>query len=679
MNTNLETLLELLSEYSVEIPIVQRDYAQGRTDEDAEMVRRILLADMKSAVLRQTAPLDLNFVYGKDEDKKFIPIDGQQRLTTLFLLHLVAFHDDDSKTELLNKFSYRTRASSRRFLECLVENRASVFSSEQSPSEEIADSEWFASSWKYDPTVRSVLVMLDEMYVAFSHVDNLALRLADSNEKPIVFKFLEMKNLGMEDSLYIKLNARGKPLTHFENFKARLISRLAEVLPNLTAQFESRFDTAWSDLFWSKDHSKFDQTYLDFFGILLMNNGILRSDSNWANTFNFGLIREKDFMTALYTLDFLCDNPDKNNIHEVIFEPLLGDRRTYPQRVLFHAVTTYLYNSKGNDLHLDEWFRVIKNLTLNSSIDFIERYRPAIDGVNKLASNYDAVLDYLSKYGAVSGFNQDQIREEQHKAQVILRDSDFATAIYEAEKHPYFNGAIRGALYYAIDDDVFDLGVFESIWSKISVLFSETKPVHGHTLRRALLVLGDYTWPVGEYRTLCVDDPNEGENTPSMKRLFSTRDKIVKQLLDSISLGGNVKSQLEQIINNANIPQTDWRYCFITIPSLFHSDTMSVANLRLRNVHGEWIIIRRKSSNGYNNGLYETSLGKLLAQKKILSRCEGDVGTYGDRYLIVEKYHIRYNRGKFVIIDTDTRAIFETKTDKPFDEAINFLTSVLTV
>ena len=39
MNTNPETLLELLSDYSVEIPVVQRDYAQGRIDENANMVR----------------------------------------------------------------------------------------------------------------------------------------------------------------------------------------------------------------------------------------------------------------------------------------------------------------------------------------------------------------------------------------------------------------------------------------------------------------------------------------------------------------------------------------------------------------------------------------------------------------------------------------------------------------
>ena len=97
-NNQLDTLFELLDKYHVEVPIVQRDYAQGRQDVHATTVRSTLLNDMRAAVVGETPPLDLNFVYGKARDKKFIPIDGQQRLTTLFLLHLYAFRNDETKT-----------------------------------------------------------------------------------------------------------------------------------------------------------------------------------------------------------------------------------------------------------------------------------------------------------------------------------------------------------------------------------------------------------------------------------------------------------------------------------------------------------------------------------------------------------------------------------------------------
>ena len=76
------------------------------------------------------------------------------------------------------------------------------------------------SGWKHDPTIRSALVMLDDIRNTFVDICDLADRLSSEDYKPIVFKFLDIKDLGMEDSLYIKLNARGKPLTLLETFKA---------------------------------------------------------------------------------------------------------------------------------------------------------------------------------------------------------------------------------------------------------------------------------------------------------------------------------------------------------------------------------------------------------------------------------------------------------------------------
>ena len=126
-NKSPRTLLELLNKYRVEVPIIQRDYAQGRDDDHATRVRLNLLKDMKLAILGETPQLDLNFVYGKIENDKFIPLDGQQRLTTLYLLHIYAFSNDSDKTDILKNFTYETRKSSRDFLEKLNQNIASRF------------------------------------------------------------------------------------------------------------------------------------------------------------------------------------------------------------------------------------------------------------------------------------------------------------------------------------------------------------------------------------------------------------------------------------------------------------------------------------------------------------------------------------------------------------------------
>ncbi|EAD4757404.1 DUF262 domain-containing protein, partial [Listeria monocytogenes] len=271
----IQTLSELLETNIVEIPIVQRDYAQGRKDEHATLVRSNLLSDIKDAVLGVTTTLDLNFVYGKEVTGKFIPLDGQQRLTTLFLLHLFAFKNEDSFSETLQKFTYETRKSSRDFFAALIQNRREALSSNGKVSSIILDSEWFITEWENDPTVQSALVVLDEIVKMFSDVDNLSKRLIQKEDKPLVFQFLKMDDLGMEDSLYIKLNARGKPLTAFENFKARLFARLSDIDKEKSNDFEALFDGKWTDFFWKEFKDNFDEGFLNFFQVLFTNNSVI--------------------------------------------------------------------------------------------------------------------------------------------------------------------------------------------------------------------------------------------------------------------------------------------------------------------------------------------------------------------------------------------------------------------
>lgn len=65
------------------IPIIQRDYAQGRENPDVNRMRTRFLSSLYDAITGH--PITLDFVYGDvDENGKLTPLDGQQRLTTLF-------------------------------------------------------------------------------------------------------------------------------------------------------------------------------------------------------------------------------------------------------------------------------------------------------------------------------------------------------------------------------------------------------------------------------------------------------------------------------------------------------------------------------------------------------------------------------------------------------------------
>ena len=76
----------------IEVPLIQRDFAQGR--EAQKDVRNDFLGALHAALALPAGdkklPMNLDFVYGSMEigdTPRFLPLDGQQRLTTLFLLH----------------------------------------------------------------------------------------------------------------------------------------------------------------------------------------------------------------------------------------------------------------------------------------------------------------------------------------------------------------------------------------------------------------------------------------------------------------------------------------------------------------------------------------------------------------------------------------------------------------
>ncbi len=128
----------------IEIPIIQRDYAQGRKNEEVQRIReRFLDALFQSLTIKRHITLD--FIYG-DVSKEGVltPLDGQQRLTTLFILHWYIAKKENIEVkdfEFLNHFSYATRFSSRDFCQELVKYLPDF--GEEILSESIKDQAWY--------------------------------------------------------------------------------------------------------------------------------------------------------------------------------------------------------------------------------------------------------------------------------------------------------------------------------------------------------------------------------------------------------------------------------------------------------------------------------------------------------------------------------------------------------
>jgi hypothetical protein len=253
------TFWSLMDSYQVEIPIIQRDYAQGRTDKKATQIRQSFVSTLAEMVSDTKKTQDLDFIYGTVNEGTLVLLDGQQRLTTLFLLHwyLAARAGNlNAASSRLKKFTYKTCVSSRNFCQALSVHTLSeeAFINTTAISSEIRDATWFFSVWRVDPTVQSMLVMLDEIHHVFSTYDAKTLwaQLCCQQSPPVTFHFLNLDKFGLTDELYIKMNARGKALSDFENLKAGLLAYIEKQDGfRLPENFWTLLDKDWTDIFWN--------------------------------------------------------------------------------------------------------------------------------------------------------------------------------------------------------------------------------------------------------------------------------------------------------------------------------------------------------------------------------------------------------------------------------------------
>jgi len=270
----LKTFRQLLDEKKcIIIPKVQRDYVYGRQeDKKVQDILDGMLTSITEAV-RDDSNTILDFVYGgtyvHKSDKKagLIPLDGQQRLTTLFLLHFYASLLGDEKgnpiakedVEILTKFRYETRQSATEFCTNLIRSIRPNLIKVYKPKNEniknlIVDDALYLSTYDSDPTIMSMLNVLDKIEKKCAELGVLSLNPCLWNRlmerRNIEFYELSLDDFGLTDDLFIKMNARGKKLTTFEIFKSDMIAAIKKVDEQLKDVFSKDMDTKWIDIVW---------------------------------------------------------------------------------------------------------------------------------------------------------------------------------------------------------------------------------------------------------------------------------------------------------------------------------------------------------------------------------------------------------------------------------------------
>ena len=485
----------------IEIPKIQRDFAYGRTDDKNRRKRERFLDSLYEAVCGN--PITLDFVYGDIKENKLTPLDGQQRLTTLFLLYWYASKKENlavTEIDFLKNFSYETRPYARKFCESIT-TKVFELKSDKDISEQIKDKNWFPLEWQHDATISSMLVMLDAIQKRFSGVENLYTKLEN-----ISFYFLPIENMGLTDELYIKMNSLGKPLSPFEHFKAEFEKQLKLADENIAKRISSKIDREWTDLLWQYRNSKYgdnndnttDSEFLRYF-IFICNIICYKNEGSPKTSDEFELVKEfftikgdneeqtaqskaqiiQNALTLESFFDCWLDENQKSIPVQVFFETfsskehsigriktnynvnlfedclknyadIIGKNRrkfTLNQIILLYAFVIYRQNLSS--VSTDEFrrrLRILNNLILNSS-DQISDSEDR-QGGNRLPAILRQVDSIILK-GIIAdnetvgiSFSPSQLEEERIKLEWTNNNLDKAETLYALEYHELLYGQI---------------------------------------------------------------------------------------------------------------------------------------------------------------------------------------------------------------------------------------------
>lgn len=524
-NNNSSYFKKLINDYIIYVPEFQRNYLQGDdSNESIKYKRDRLLDDIFDCIKSQSKSIDLGFIYGRVEQsykgKLFYPYDGQQRLTTLYFLYLLIyfkFKIYDEIDSIKKKLSYQTRISTNRFIESFLswildskekDNIYNVFWNKDGKDLKgfIISQDWFMmNEWNYDVSIINMLSIIVEISGRIKK--NLGdktgiVNFIDKDENnPFQFDFIYVDDISKSDDLYIKINARGKALSPFENLK----SDIDEYWNN---EDKTKLDAEWTEYVWNQldvnDKNKeksFDNSFYNLLSNIFYLQYLVGLDQNnindkilieIENKYKKGIVDKEwitpklchvscpmisSFLDAMIGSFKSIKDEQIESVNRKIFG--LGDYQNNNgqnkmERADLFEIFVYYYSVsslfKRNDMELTNKRNLLNEIeTVTNRI--IENQRPYLDSPTNLVKALKSVkvlidnsieshgvyksflsIDNDAKEQIKKGLMKEQVEEEILKAKLIDKDSRYVDLFDKSYKELKNKGQL-GFIFYLIKDN----------------------------------------------------------------------------------------------------------------------------------------------------------------------------------------------------------------------------------
>ena len=366
------------------------------------------------------------------------------------------------------------------------------------PSSIIRDQSWWLNKWNADPTIDGMLRMLDTIdSIFFKSWEEAANNLFSADHNTILFQFLKLENFYDPDDLFIKMNARGLPLTEFEIFKGKWMEQIETLYePAEIKSLKSLIDVSWTDFLWPLRTQRKGLKNIDLFFQNLLKLIIGNSTASLlSNRVDFDILfeankKELSFSYGKYTeeynvvfdrvmldrikeeLEAMC-SPNSvftkfrtsETKHEkwidlekewqfFVIQDRDNNNPNYKGRVTLYALSRFsTLMPSTNDCEVNQWSRLIRNLIENTRFDSSNDAVRVIKDIDTMLLELTAyykenngsscVNDWVAQNTTFTpkGFTNSQWEEEKIKAE-LRKDSSWNDEITKAEKHQYLNGKI---------------------------------------------------------------------------------------------------------------------------------------------------------------------------------------------------------------------------------------------
>lgn len=259
INNKIINMNELLNQFTIYIPDMQRDYCWGLNKKDDKTLFHEFL-DTLYNLYKNKDDFTMGLFYGYLENDRLYLCDGQQRITSLYLILLYAYKLGKVDESLLihsnmPSLQYAVRDSSLFFLNDLINNKIDIDNIEN-----IINSDWYFDEYNNDDTIKNMLASIKTI---MGKKDIINDEFISYILNKINFIFIDMKTRENGEETYVLLNTTGESLSEMENLKPYLVF-------DDNAKNMQNYSDKWEEIekfFWvknNKDYKKAEAGFNEF-------------------------------------------------------------------------------------------------------------------------------------------------------------------------------------------------------------------------------------------------------------------------------------------------------------------------------------------------------------------------------------------------------------------------------